>query len=46
MLRVMLAEMYGGKIDDEEDYANLQSLVNNFITPAAFESDHNVIRGL
>lgn len=46
MLRVMLAEMYGGKIDDEEDFANLQSLVNNFITPAAFESDHNVIRGL
>jgi dynein heavy chain 1 len=42
----MLAEMYGGKIDDEEDFATLQSLVNNFMTPAAFEADHNIIRGL
>lgn len=46
MLRTMLAEMYGGKIDDEEDFATLQSLVNNFMTPAAFEADHNIISGL
>jgi len=46
MLRTMLAEMYGGKIDDEEDFAALQSLVDNFMTPAAFESEHDVLRGL
>ena len=46
MLRTMLTEMYGGKIDDEEDFATLKSLVDNFMTPAAFESEYNIIRGL
>jgi dynein heavy chain 1 len=38
--------MYGGKIDSEADYTILQSLVNNFLTPAAFDADHNIVRGL
>jgi dynein heavy chain 1 len=42
----MLAEMYGGKIDDEEDFKTLRSIVDNFMTPDAFEPDHNVIKGL
>jgi dynein heavy chain 1, cytosolic len=46
MLRTMLTEMYGGKIDDEGDFAVLKSLVDNFMTPAAFEAEHNVLTGL
>jgi dynein heavy chain 1 len=46
MLRLMLAETYGGKVDDEEDFATLQRIVDNFMTPAAFEADHNILGGL
>jgi dynein heavy chain 1 len=46
MLRLMLAETYGGKVDDEDDFATLQRIVDNFMTPAAFEADHNILRGL
>lgn len=42
MLRTLVTEMYGGKIDDEADWRALQSLVDSFLTPAAFE-DHFMI---
>jgi dynein heavy chain 1, cytosolic len=42
----MLAEMYGGKIDDAGDFNVLRKIVDNFMTPEAFEPDHNVIKGL
>jgi dynein heavy chain 1, cytosolic len=42
----MVAETYGGKVDDEEDFATLQRIVDNFLTPAAFEADHNILRGM
>jgi dynein heavy chain 1 len=42
----MITEMYGGKIDDEEDFASLSAIVNNFMTPAAFDADYNILRGL
>ena len=43
MLRTLVTEMYGGKIDDEEDFATLSSLVNNFLTPAAFDDEYDII---
>jgi dynein heavy chain 1 len=43
MIRTLVTEMYGGKIDDEEDFAMLSRLVDNFLTPAAFEEDHDII---
>lgn len=42
----MITEMYGGKIDDEEDFQVLSGIVDNFLTPAAFDADHNVLKGL
>jgi dynein heavy chain 1 len=42
----MITEMYGGKIDNEEDFAILSTIVSNFMTPAAFEADYDIIRGL
>jgi dynein heavy chain 1 len=38
--------MYGGKIDDEEDFATLSSLVNNFLTPAAFDDEYDIIKNI
>ncbi|KAF2672450.1 cytoplasmic dynein-like protein 1 heavy chain 1 [Microthyrium microscopicum] len=46
MLRMMITEMYGGKIDDEGDFQTLSTIVDNFMTPAAFDADHNVLQGL
>lgn len=46
MLRTLVTEMYGGKIDDEEDFATLSSLVNNFLTPAAFDDEYDIIGGI
>jgi dynein heavy chain 1 len=46
MLRTLVTEMYGGKIDDEEDFATLNSLVNNFLTPAAFDDEYDIIGGI
>jgi dynein heavy chain 1 len=42
MLRTLITEMYGGKIDNESDYRVLASLVDECMTPAAFE-DHFLI---
>jgi dynein heavy chain 1, cytosolic len=42
----MLTEMYGGKIDDAGDFSVLRQIIDNFMTPEAFEPDHNVIKGL
>jgi dynein heavy chain 1 len=38
--------MYGGKIDDEEDFATLSSLVNNFLSPQAFEDECDIIANI
>lgn len=46
MLRTLVTEMYGGKIDDEEDFATLSSLVNNFLTPAAFDDEYDIMAGI
>ncbi|KAF2396617.1 cytoplasmic dynein-like protein 1 heavy chain 1 [Trichodelitschia bisporula] len=44
MIRTLLTEMYGGKIDDEEDYATLSKLVDSVMTPAAFEEDYDIVQ--
>ncbi|KAI9761019.1 MAG: hypothetical protein M4579_001282 [Chaenotheca gracillima] len=46
MIRTLITETYGGKIDDEEDFRQLRALVNQFLTPAAFENDHKLVEGL
>lgn len=45
MIRTLITEMYGGKIDDAEDYQQLESLVHRFLTPAAFEDDYKLVSG-
>ena len=36
--------MYGGKVDDEEDFQTLRRLVYQIITPAAFETGHYIVQ--
>lgn len=45
MLRYMVTETYGGKIDDEGDFRLLSQLVTSFLTPAAYEVDHKLVDG-
>lgn len=46
MIRYLVTEMYGGKIDDEADFNLLSQLVSSFLTPAAYDVDHKLIGGL
>lgn len=46
MIRTLIVEMYGGKIDDAADFKQLETLVNSFITPAAFEDDYKLVSGV
>ena len=46
MIRTLIAEMYGGKIDDAEDFQQLKALVDKILTPLAFESDHKLVKGV
>lgn len=43
MLRVLIAEMYGGKVDDAADFAELKELVSKTMTADAFEENFNLI---
>lgn len=44
MLRTLITEMYGGKIDDEGDFRALNELVTRIMTPAAFEEGHAIVK--
>jgi len=46
MIRSLIAEMYGGKIDDEEDFQYLSKLVNDIMTPAAYEENFNIVKDI
>ncbi|KAK2746366.1 hypothetical protein FQN57_003248 [Myotisia sp. PD_48] len=46
LIRTLVTETYGGKIDDSEDFELLEKLVGTFLTPAAFEDDHKLIQGV
>ncbi|KAM7195585.1 Dynein heavy chain, N-terminal region 1 domain containing protein [Rhypophila sp. PSN 637] len=43
MIRYLVTETYGGKIDDEGDFSMLNKLVETFLTPAAFEIGHKLV---
>lgn len=43
MIRTLITEMYGGKIDDEADFRTLASLVEQCMTPAAFEDNFKIV---
>ena len=45
MIRYLVTEMYGGKIDDEGDFRMLERLVHGFLTPAAFDIGHKLVEG-
>jgi len=44
MIRTLITEMYGGKIDDEGDFRALGSLVAQCMTPAAFEDNFKIVK--
>ena len=44
MLRTLITEMYGGKIDNSEDWQILASLVDACMTPAAFEDNFKIVK--
>ncbi|TQS39101.1 hypothetical protein Golomagni_00379 [Golovinomyces magnicellulatus] len=46
MIRTLIIETYGGKIDDENDFKQLTQLVNSVFTPAAFEDGHKLVKGV
>jgi dynein heavy chain 1 len=43
MIRYLVTETYGGKIDDEADFRVLNNLVQTFLTPAAFDIGHKLV---
>jgi dynein heavy chain 1 len=45
LIRSLITETYGGKIDNEGDWKQLSELVNTFLTPEAFEDDHKLVKG-
>ncbi|MCJ1311828.1 hypothetical protein MMC25_005501 [Agyrium rufum] len=45
LLRTLITETYGGKIDDDEDFETLRELVDSILTPDAYEEDYNLIQG-
>ncbi|PVI03176.1 dynein heavy chain [Periconia macrospinosa] len=44
MIRTLITEMYGGKIDDEADYRTLASIVEQCMTPNAFEEGFKIVK--
>jgi len=46
MIRTLIVETYGGKIDDEGDFAMLTQLVNTFLTPSAYDIGHRLVEGV
>lgn len=46
MIRTLIIETYGGKIDDEGDFMRLTQLVNSFMTPYAYEIGHKLVEGI
>lgn len=43
MIRYLVTETYGGKIDDEGDFKLLAQLVHSFLTPDAYEIGHKLV---
>ena len=45
LIRTLVTETYGGKIDDEEDFEQLRHLVHRFLTPEAYDDDYMLVQG-
>ena len=45
LIRTLVVETYGGKVDHSGDFQELEKLVNSLMTPAAFEHDHKLVPG-
>lgn len=45
LIRTLVTETYGGKIDDEGDFKQLRQLVDSFLTLEAFDDDHKLVPG-
>ena len=43
LIRVLIIETYGGKIDDEGDFEQLSDLVSRIFRPAAFDDEHKLV---
>lgn len=46
MIRTLVTETYGGKVDDYADFKQLESLVTSLLTPGAFEDEHKIVSGV
>lgn len=46
MIRTLVVETYGGKIDDEGDFNRLTQLVHSFLTPSAYDIGHKLVEGV
>ena len=44
LIRTLITETYGGKIDDEEDFDQLRRLVDQFLVPDCYDNDHILIQ--
>ena len=44
LIRTLITETYGGKVDSEADFKQLSELVNSFLTPEAFEDDYKLVK--
>ncbi|EFX05210.1 dynein heavy chain [Grosmannia clavigera kw1407] len=45
MIRQLVTETYGGKIDNEDDFALLRQLVDRVLSPAAYDIGHRLLLG-
>lgn len=45
LIRTLITETYGGKVDNDSDFKLLAGLVESVMTPAAFEVDHILVDG-
>lgn len=43
IIRTLVTETYGGKIDDEADFKQLSQLVDRLLTVAAFDDNHQLV---
>ena len=44
LIRTLVTETYGGKIDDDGDFQQLRHLVDGVMRAEAFDEDHNLVQ--
>lgn len=43
LIRALVTEMYGGKIDNESDFDSLRAIVKSVLTSSAFDEDYALV---